>query len=167
MVNAIPEEKIERLILSLRGRRVMLDATLADLYEVTTKNLNKAVQRNIERFPSDFLFQLTIQEVTNLRFQIGTSSLDWGGRRYLPYAFTEHGILMLSSVLNSNRAVQVNISIMRAFIRLRELVSSHEELARKLAELEKRYDAQFRVVFASIRELIEPSRNPKKGRIGF
>ena len=166
-MNAIPEEKIERLILSLRSRRVMLDATLAELYEVSTKNLNKAVQRNIERFPPDFIFQLTIQEVANLRFQFGTSSLDWGGRRYLPYAFTEHGILMLSSVLNSPRAVQVNISIMRAFIRLRELVSSHEELARKLAELEKRYDAQFKVVFASIRELIDPTKVLKKGRIGF
>jgi phage regulator Rha-like protein len=166
-VNAIPEEKIERLILSLRGRRVMLDATLAELYEVTTKNLNKAVQRNIERFPGDFMFQLTNQEVTALRFQFGTSNTGRGGRRYFPYAFTEHGILMLSSVLSSDRAVQVNISIMRAFIRLRELVTSHEELARKLNDLEKRYDAQFRVVFASVRELIEPTRNPKKRRIGF
>jgi hypothetical protein len=143
----------------------MLDATLADLYEVTTKNLNKAVQRNIERFPADFMFQMTNQEVAALRFQFGTSNTGRGGRRYFPYAFTEHGILMLSSVLNSDRAVQVNRSIMRAFIRLRELVTSHEELARKLGELEKRYDAQFRWCLQA-RELIEPPE-VQKGRIGF
>lgn len=164
----IPAERIEKSILFLRQKKVMLDADLAELYGVRTKNLIKAVKRNIERFPEDFMFQLTNQEVTNLRFQFGTSSFDgkWGGRRYPPYAFTEQGVAMLSSVLNSARAIRVNVDIMRTFVKLREIMSSHGELAKKIAELEKRYDHQFKIVFDAIRELMAPP--PVKSRkIGF
>ena len=142
----------------------MLDADLATLYRVPTKVLVQAVKRNAERFPPDFMFQLTPDEFANLRSQIVTSS--WGGRRYPPFAFTEHGVAMLSSVLNSPRAVQVNIAIMRAFVRLRQLLSSHADLAQKLNELEKKYDAQFRVVFDAIRALMTP-RELRKRPIGF
>ena len=143
----------------------MLDADLAKLYEVETKVLNQAVKRNIERFPEDFMFQLSEEEFDFLRSQSVTSS-QWGGRRYPPYAFTEHGVAMLSSVLRSKRAVLVNIEIMRAFVRLRQILSSHAELARKLNELEKRYDTQFKVVFEKIKELMTPPE-PKRKRIGF
>src|ERR1035437_1024513 len=122
----------------------MLDADLAALYGVTTGNLNKAVKRNLDRFPPDFMFQLTSDEAENLRFQIGISSSDFGGRRYLPYAFTEQGVAMLSSVLRSKRAVQVNIAVMRAFVQLRQVLSSHAELARKLADLEQRIEGHDR-----------------------
>ena len=168
-MSLIPVERIEKSILLIRQRKVMLDADLADLYEVRTKNLVKAVKRNLDRFPADFMFQLTNQEVTNLRFQFGTSSYDrkWGGRRYAPYAFTEQGVAMLSSVLNSKRAVHVNIEIMRAFVNLRELISSHAHLAKKIAELEKRYDHQFKVVFDAIRKLMMSPEPKKKGPIGF
>ena len=140
---------VEGVILVLRGQRVLLDADLAKLYGVETKNLVKAVGRNRDRFPDDFMFQLSKRELADLRFQFGTSR-SWGGRRHAPYAFTEHGIAMLSSVLRSERAVQANIEIMRAFVRLRRMLASNEELARKLAALEKKYDAQFRVVFDAI-----------------
>ncbi len=143
----------------------MLDADLAKLYEVETKVLNQAIKRNIERFPNDFMFQLSEEEFDFLRSQSVTSS-QWGGRRYPPYAFTEHGVAMLSSVLRSKRAVLVNIEIMRAFVRLRQILSSHAELARKLNELEKRYDTQFKVVFEKIKELMTPPE-PKRKRIGF
>ena len=123
------------------------------------------VRRNKDRFPADFMFRLTKQEVANLRCQIGTSR-SWGGRRYSPYAFTEHGVAMLSSVLNSKRAIRVNIEIMRAFGRLRRILESHEELARKLTEFETRYDAQFKVVFDAIRELMSPEPTPAR-KIGF
>lgn len=133
----------------LRGHKVILDEELAALYEVETKELNRAVKRNLERFPEDFMFRLTAEEYANLRDQTGASSLKsqigtsrWGGRRYLPYAFTEQGVAMLSSVLRSNRAIHVNIEIMRAFVRLRLMLASNVELARKLAALEKKYDAQ-------------------------
>jgi len=144
---------------------------MSRLYGVTTKNLNKAVKRNMSRFPSDFMFQVTAEENEALRFQIGTSKTAEsrrGGRRYLPYVFTEHGVAMLSSVLRSERAIQVNIAIMRTFARLRQLLASHKELARRLDELEIRYDANFKVVFEAIRALIEPEeeKDPKP-RIGF
>lgn len=161
----IPSEIIERKILLLRGEKVMLDADLAELYEVETKMLVRAVKRNVDRFPADFMFQLNEAEFENLRFQFGTSSR-WGGRRYLPYVFTEQGVAMLSSVLNSERAVQVNIEIMRAFVNLRRMLSSNAELARKLDALEKKYDAQFKIVFDTIRQLMTPPEN-KKGQIGF
>lgn len=144
----------------------MLDADLAPLYGVTTGNLNKAVTRNLDRFPEDFMFQLTRKEFDHLRSQIGISS-SWGGRRYRPRAFSEQGVAMLSSVLKSRSAVQVNIQIMRAFVRLREMLSTHKDLARKLAALERKYDAQFRVVFDAIRELMTPSRRPPRRQIGF
>jgi phage regulator Rha-like protein len=161
----IPVERIERSILLIRGQRVMLDADLAALYGVETKRLLQALKRNISRFPPDFVFQLNRQEFENLRSQIVTSS-QWGGRRYPPYAFTEQGVAMLSSVLRSKRAIQVNIEIMRTFVRLRRILASHADLARKLEALEKKYDAQFKVVFDAIRELMRPPE-PKKRPIGF
>ncbi len=161
----IPVERIEQSILLIRGQKVILDADLAVLYGVETKQLIRAVKRNLPRFPEDFMFQLSEEESGNLRFHFGTSS-QWGGRRYFPYAFTEQGVAMLSSVLRSKRAVQVNIEIMRAFVRLRRLLSSNANLARKLDALEKKYDAQFRAVFDAIRELMKPPE-PKKRPIGF
>ena len=157
---------IEQAIFLIRGQKVMLDVDLAKLYGVTTFNLNKAVKRNLDRFPEDFMFQLNYQEVRNLIFQFGISS--WGGTRKLPRAFTEQGVAMLSSVLKSKRAVQVNIEIMRAFVKLREMLASHKDLALKLAEMEKKYDSQFKVVFDAIRELMTPIDPPPKPRhIGF
>lgn len=164
MAEIVPIERIEKRILLLRGQKVMLDRDLAELYGVTTSNPNKAVSRNLERFPADFMFRLSPEEFENLKFHFGTSS--WGGTRKLPRAFTEQGVAMLSSVLRSRRAVLVNIAIMRAFVRLRELLATHKELAHKLEEMEKRYDAQFRVVFEVIRRLMAPPE-PSKGRIGF
>jgi len=161
----VPMERIERAILMLRGHKVMLDADLAALYGVETKALVRAVKRNEDRFPHDFMFQLSREESDNLRLHFGTSS-SWGGRRYLPYAFTEQGVAMLSSVLRSPRAVQVNIEIMRAFVRLRKMLASNAELAKKLDALEKKYDVQFRAVFEAIRQLMAP-REPKRRRIGF
>lgn len=155
---------VESSIIVVRGQRVMLDRDLAELYGVLTKNLNKAVSRNSERFPGDFMFQLTPEEFKNLKFQIGTSR--WGGTRKLPHAFTEQGVAMLSSVLKSKRAVHVNIEIMRVFVKLRQLLLTHADLARKLNALEKKYDAQFRVVFDAIRELMTPVEKPKR-KIGF
>ncbi len=163
----IPSERIERAILVLRGHKVMLDEQLAALYEVQVKVLNQAVKRNIERFPEDFMFQLTPEEAESLRSQTVTLETGRGQhRKYQPYAFTEQGVAMLSSVLRSQRAVRVNIEIMRAFVRLRRMLSNHAALARKLAELEQRYDVQFRAVFDAIRELMAPSGTPRK-RIGF
>ena len=143
----------------------MLDADLAELYEVETKELNLAVRRNADRFPDDFMFHLSALEFRNLRLQSVTSS-SWGGRRYRPYAFTEQGVAMLSSVLRSPRAVQVNIAIMRAFVKLREILASHHQLAKRLEEMESHYDAQFRAVFDAIRQLMEPPIKPHR-RIGF
>ena len=161
----VPPERIERRILLLRGQKVMLDQDWAELYGVTTGNLNKAVRRNAGRFPDDFMFELTPAERANLSFQSGRAS--WGGRRTPPYAFSEQGVAMLSSVLHSERAIQVNVAIMRAFVRPRQLLSSNEDLRHKLEALEREYDAQFRVVFDAIRELMEPPPPAKKGRIGF
>lgn len=165
MAVPILREHVERNILLIRGHRVMLDTDLAKLYGVPTKVLNQAVKRNATRFPADFMFQLTSEETTALRSQIVTSK-SRGGRQYRPYAFTEQGVAMLSSVLHSERAIQVNIAIMRAFVQLREMIGSNKGLARRLNELEKKYDSQFRVVFEAIRELMaEPE--PKVKRIGF
>ena len=164
----IPIERITRAILLIRGQKVMLDADLAELYGVETKALNRAVKRNIGRFPGDFMFQLTTEEAERLRYQIGTLKTGRGRhRKYRPYAFTEQGVAMLSSVLHSERAVRVNIEIMRAFVQLRQMLSSHADLARKLAALEKKYDAQFKVVFDAIRQLMAPPEPPRKRPIGF
>jgi hypothetical protein len=165
--SVVPIERIESAIFLVRGHKVMVDRDLAALYGVTTFNLNKAVKRNADRFPEDFMFQLTAEEADALRFQVGMSKgKGRGGRRYLPYVFTEQGVATLSSVLRSKRAVQVNIEIVRAFVRLRRMLASNEDLARKLAALEKKYDAQFKVVFDAIRELMAPPV-PKKRKIGF
>jgi len=161
----IQMEHIESAIRILRGHRVILDADLADLYGVPAKVLNQAVKRNLDRFPDDFMYQLTSEEVTILRSQIVTSNTR-GGRRYLPYAFTEQGVAMLSSVLRSPRAVHVNIEIMRAFVRLRQMLQQNTELAQKLAALEKKYDAQFKIIFDAIRGLMTPPLKPKRP-IGF
>ena len=164
METIVPIEVIERKIYIIRGQKVMLDSDLAELYNITTKVLVQAVKRNLRRFPADFMFQLTNQEVAILRSQFVTSS--WGGRRYVPYAFTEQGVAMLSSVLNSDRAVDVNIQIIRTFVKLREMIASHKDLARRLDELEKKYDAQFKVVFDAIRPLMTP-HEPREKKIGF
>jgi hypothetical protein len=161
----IPLEIIERRILLIRGHKVMLSTHLAELYEVETRVLNQAVKRNISRFPEDFMFQLNTSETEQLVSQnVIPHKKYFGGS--LPYAFTEQGVAMLSSVLNSERAINVNIEIMRAFVRLRRILASHSELARKLDALEKKYDAQFKVVFDAIRELMRPPES-KKRPIGF
>lgn len=157
---------VEQSILLVRGEKVILDFVLAAMYGVTTKALIQAVRRNPGRFPKDFMYQLSAQEVARLRSQIVTSN-GRGGRRHRPYAFTEQGVAMLSSVLRSERAVLVNVEIMRAFVRLRRLLITHADLARKLEELEEKYDSQFRVVFDAIRELMTPTEPAKKRRIGF
>lgn len=161
----IPAERIEGKILLIRGHKVLLDRDLAELYGVTTGNLNKAVDRNLDRFPEDFMFRLNPKEYDDLIFHFGRSS--WGGTRKLPRVFTEQGVAMLSSVLHSQRAVAVNIQIMRTFVRLREILGTHKDLARKLEQLEKKYDAQFRVVFEAIRELMSPPEESHKGKIGY
>lgn len=162
----VPESGIARHIAFVRGHKVMLDRDLAVLYGVSTTRLNEQVQRNRERFPSDFMFQLTPAETGSLRSQFAISNTGRGGRRYLPYAFTEQGVAMLSGALKSRRAVLVNVEIMRTFVKLRQILSSHAELARKLEELEKKYDSQFRVVFDAIRELM--STEPGETRpVGF
>jgi hypothetical protein len=160
-------ERIERVIYLIRGQKVMLDADLAELYDVTTKALNQAVKRNIDRFPEDFMFQLTANEFTDLnRSQTVTGSQKHRNPRFLPYAFTEQGVAMLSSVLHSRTAALANVAIMRTFVRLRQMLSSNEELSRRLDELESKYDRRFRVVFDAIRQLMSPPLNPRK-KIGF
>ena len=154
-------------ILTIRGHRVLLDQDLAELYGVPTYRMNEAVKRNIQRFPEDFMFRLSPEEWASLISQIAISKPSArGGRRYLPLAFTEQGVAMLSSVLNSDRAIRVNVAIMRTFVRLRGIVASNRELARKLAMLERKYDDQFKVVFDAIRELMMPPVKAKR-RIGF
>ena len=160
----LSHEVIERRIYLIRGKKVMLDRDLAALYGVTTGNLNKAVVRNLDRFPVDFMFQLSAKEFKNLIFQFGTSS--WGGRRYLPTVFTDYGILMLSSVLSGKQAVHVNIQIMRTFTKLRELLITHKDLQRKIEEMEKKYDSQFKVIFDAVREILNLPAKPKR-QIGF
>jgi phage regulator Rha-like protein len=165
----VPVERIERLIYLIRGQKVMLDSDLAELYGVETKVLNRAVGRNVDRFPADFVFQLTLQEVANLRCQFGTSSSGYGGRRYHPYVFTEHGAIMAAMVLNSPRAVEMSVQVVRAFVRLREMLVSNRELAQKLAELERKlegHDAAIRNLFEAIRQLLN-SPEPTRKQIGF
>jgi phage regulator Rha-like protein len=165
----VPLERIESRILLIRGHKVILDSDLAELYGVTTKRLNEQVKRNRERFPADFMFQLTSREATSLRSQIATSKQGRGGRRYRPYAFTEHGAIMAASVLNSQRAIEVSVYVVRAFVKLREMLRTHKELAQKLAELEKRiegHDEEIIVLFEAIRQLMEPPEKTSK-RIGF
>lgn len=162
----ISSERIETAIYLIRGEKVMLDRDLAFLYEVETKLLNRAVKRNLQRFPPDFMFQLTADEAEVLRCQIGTSKKGRGGRRYLPYVFTEQGVAMLSTVLNSERAVLVNIEIMRTFVKLRQMLASNAELSRRLDELESKYDKQFKVVFEAIRQLMSTPVGDRK-EIGF
>ncbi len=165
---AIPIERITSAILLIRAQKIILDTDLAELYDVDTGALNRAVRRNRRRFPDDFMFQLTKAEAERLRCQIGTLKPGRGRhRKYRPYAFTEQGVAMLSSVLHSERAVRVNVEIMRAFVRLRQMLSSHADLARKFIALEEKYDAQFKVVFDAIRELMAPPEHPTKRRIGF
>jgi ORF6N domain len=159
-------ERIIRSIYWIRDKKVMLDRDLADLYGVRTKALKQAVRRNMKRFPEDFMFELTKDELKNWRSQIVTSNSDKMGLRYSPMAFTELGVAMLSSVLSSERAIQVNIQIMRAFTRLREMLVGHEDLKRKIEDMERRYDGQFRVVFEAIKELLAGETQPKR-KIGF
>lgn len=167
MTTLVPIEHVERKILLMRGHKVMLDSDLAELYEVETKRLNEQVQRNIDRFPEDFMFQLENHEVTRLRSQFATSNEGRGGRRFNPYVFTEQGVAMLSSVISSPRAIQVNIEIMRAFVKLRQLLMSHKDLAEKLDKMEKNYDHKFRAVFEALRQLMTPPPVPPKRKIGF
>jgi len=162
----LPVKNIERVVVRFRGHNVMLDSDLAALYEVDVKVLNQSVRRNSGRFPADFMFRLTDREAESLRSQIVTSKIGRGGRRTLPYAFTEQGVAMLSGVLRSARAIRVNIQIMRAFVRLRLMLESNAQLAKKLDELEGRYDSQFRIVFDAIRQLMAPPLSSRK-RIGF
>ena len=163
---ALPAEVIEQKIYLIRGHKVLLDADLAGLYGVTTGNLNLAVRRNPKRFPQDFMFRLSRQETQSLLLQ-NARAKGRGGRRTPPYAFTEQGVAMLSSVLNSERAIEVNITIMRAFVKLRSMLASHADLARRLEKLEQKYDDQLKEVFEAIREMMEPEPVPPARRIGF
>ncbi len=174
----IPAERITEKIYIIRGERVMLDSDLAKIYGITTSNFNKAVKRNEERFPYDFRFQLTDEEYESLRFQIGTSKgpdkrsqnatskTGRGGRRYFPYAFTEHGALMAANVLKSQRAVEASVQVVRAFVKMRNMLASNAELSKKIESLEKKYDSQFKSVFDAIKRLMLPPVKPKGG-IGF
>ena len=168
MKELIPQEVIEKKIYLIRGHKVMLDRELAKLYGVTTFNLNKAVKRNLDRFPEDFMFQLNKNEAQNLIFQFGISR--WGGVRKLPYAFTEQGVAMLSSVLRSKRAIHVNIAIMRTFVKLKQILSTHKELIHKLDELERKiekHDVAIQSIFEALRQLMaSPPESPRR-RIGF
>ena len=164
MTEIIPDEIILKKIYMFRGVKVMLDRDLAELYGVETRVLNQAIKRNLSRFPLDFMFQLDKDEFEVLISQFVTSS--WGGVRKFPYVFTEHGILMLSSILNSEKAIQVNIQIMRTFTKLRQMLSTHEDIKKKIESMEKKYDSQFKTVFDAIRELITEELKPVR-KIGF
>jgi hypothetical protein len=163
----IPAERVARQIFVIRGQKVMLDTDLAELYQVPTKRMNEQVRRNLARFPEDFMFQLTGRETDVLRSQFATSS--WGGRRYLPYVFTEHGVAMLSSVLSSKRAVQMSILIIRAFVKLREMLASHKDLALRLAKMERVQKRHGSVITILAEEIQEMKRLPPPAgrRIGF
>jgi phage regulator Rha-like protein len=187
MKEIVPAEKIETRIFLVRGQKVMLSTDLADLYEVEPRTLMQAVTRNKERFPSDFMFRLTWDEFDSLRSHFVTLESEYSDQKrqdhsprsqfvilkkgqnvkFLPYAFTEQGVAMLSGVLRSRRAIQVNVAIMRAFVKLREILAAHKDLARKLDEMEKKYDSQFAVVFEAIRALMTPSVQKPPRRIGF
>jgi hypothetical protein len=164
----IPLEAIASRIYLIRDLKVMLDSDLAELYDVPTRRLNEQVKRNLNRFPKDFMFQLTWEEYENLRSQFATSSNDssHGGRRHAPLVFTEHGALMAASVLKSKRAVEVSIYVVRAFVQLRQMLATHEDLKRKIEAMEAKYDEQFQVVFEAIRQLLETDAKPKR-KIGF
>lgn len=162
----VPIRRVVSAIHLIRGQRVMLDADLAALYGVSTGRLNEQVKRNRNRFPADFMFRLTAEEAAHLKSQFATSSGGWGGRRKLPNVFTEHGAVMLANVLRSRVAVEASIQVVRAFVQIREFALTHAELGRRLDELERTYDAQFKVVFEAIRDLMEPPDPPHK-RIGF
>ena len=164
--SVLPVERIERAILVLRGERVILDSEISLLYEVETRALIQAMKRNPDRFPPDFAFQLTLEEVESLGDRLGGTSPGRGGRRFRPYAFTEQGVAMLSSVLRTERAVRVNVEVMRVFVRLRHVVSSQAEVIRRLDEMEQKYDAQFGAVFDALRELMAPPESARK-QIGF
>lgn len=165
-VMSVPIGRVENAILLVRGHKVILDVDLAALYGVTTTRLNEQIKRNQDRFPGDFAFRLTKEEFTDLMSQSATSSSRHGGRRKLPLVFTEHGAIMAANVLNSKRAVQASVQVVRAFVRLREMLSSNSDLARKLEELERKYDRQFKVVFDAIRQLMRPPE-PQRKQIGF
>lgn len=160
----IPLERVESRILLIRGEKVIFDSDLAELYGVTTKRLNEQVKRNIDRFPEDFMFQLTADELDGMRSQIATASKR--NVRFPPYVFTEHGALMAANVLNSERAVHASVQVVRAFVKLRQLIASNADLARKVEALEKKYDSNFKVVFDAIKKLMMPPVLPK-GKIGF
>jgi len=164
-------DQIEPFIHEIRNESVILDSDLAVLYDVPTKVLNQQVKRNLQRFPGDFCFQLTAEELESLRCQIGTSNEGRGGRRYLPYVFTEHGAIMAASVLNSQRAIEISVFVVRAFVKLRALALSHKELAKKLNDLEKKvgsHDESIRQLISAMRQLMTPPVPPKpKRRIGF
>ena len=165
----VPVERIAHVIFQIRGQKVILDSELAALYGVTTKRLNEQVKRNLDRFPQDFMFQLGLEELISLRSQFATSNSSRGGRRYLPFAFTEHGAIMAASVLNTKRAIEVSVFVVRAFVKMREMLSTHKEVAHKLAELERRlegHDEAIKTLVAAIRELMQPPQ-PKKLKIGF
>lgn len=167
MVDSLPEIPVDNLILEIRGQKVILDSDLASLYEVETKKLNQAIKRNLERFPEDFMFQLSEDEFANLRSQFVTSS--WGGRRYPPYAFTEHGAIMAASVLNTPKAVEMSVYVVRAFVKLRTLALQYKELTRKLAQIEERlgeHDTAIIEIVNTIRQLMEPPEAKKK-EVGF
>ena len=164
-----PLKPIESLILVIRGQRVMLDADLAILYGVPTRVLNQAVKRNLDRFPPEFMFKITLDQAKSLRSQFVTSNAGRGGRRYSPYAFTEHGAIMAANVLNSPRAIQASVHVVRAFVKLREMLGTHKELAHKFAQLERRldsHDESIQVLLAAIRQLMDPKQPPRR-RIGF
>jgi hypothetical protein len=163
----VPADDVERRIFSLRGHQVMLDADLAEMYGVGTRALNQAVRRNRDRFPADFMFRVTPEEADSLRSQFVISESGRGGRRYLPNVSTEHGAVMLASVLNSAAAVAASILVVRAFVRLRTIVTDHKELARKLNALEHKCDRRFKIVFDSIREMLPPSAEPRQRPTGF
>jgi hypothetical protein len=165
--NEIELTEIEPKIYLIRGHKVMLDHDLAELYQETTKRLNQQVTRNLKRFPRDFMFPLTDQEVRNLKLQFATSSLEWGGRRKPTQAFTEQGIAMLSTVLRSERAIDVNIAIMRTFVRLRHVLNSNKELEKKIMELETRFEGKFKVVFDAIKKVTSQEPIPRKRIIGL
>ncbi len=164
--SVVKKPAIDSLIYEIRDQKVMLDSDLAELYGVHTGQMNRAVKRHINRFPEDFMLQITQEEADILKCQFGISSGHGGRRRSLPYVFTEQGVAMLSSVINSRRAIQVNIEIMRAFVRMKKMLVSHVELARKVDAMEKKYDKNFKAVFDAIRQLIAPSE-PKRKEIGF
>lgn len=171
---AFPSESIERRIYEIRGQRVMLDADLAEFYGVPTKRPNEQVKRNIARFPADFMFRLTAREDADLRSQIATSSSGWGGRRHRPYAFTEHGAIMAATVLNSKRAVQVSVLVVRGFLRVRQILAEHRELAQRIEALEREFanktaehEQHIRRIYEILDDLMNPPKQPGKGRIGF